>query len=1442
MKRQITSRMLLVLGFVLCALTVLSGLLTRAYAETAGEVAAANAVVGTTITVSTTDDELNTDGDCSLREAVEAANTDTAVDACPAGSGWDVINIPAGTYEMSITNPVVPSGVAAAADTAEDDNATGDYDLLDSVTIQGAGSVTTIIDGNELDRIFHLDPDGSGVSLEMSGLTISNGRALEGGAMYIDNGYALIFDAIFSDNVAQTYGGGIYISYGALDLREVTMEQNEAVENDGGGVFSYKGVVTVRDSLFQENSADDGGGIFSEYGTLTVAATQVLSNTAAADGGGIDSDGTAIIIEEGCEIAYNEAGEDGGGVYAYDYTTMQISDSSVHHNSAGEDGGGIIADQWGALLENVDVYNNTAVDEGGGIYAYGDLVLRSSEVSENEADYGGAVFLYEDMAVITNTLLISNTASYGGAIYLEDASGLVMRNSAVVGNEALDEGGGLFIYGSNGAVIEDSAFIANTGTWGGAISTYDYASINADRVTFIDNTTTEGGGAIYVDDDSTADIRNSTFSGNSTDGGGGAIYTDAYAFALENSTLTDNHAGGDGGGIYAYEYSHIQNSIVAGNSANDDPADSAADCYISNELLTAGYNIFGDGTGCDGTRYDRTVDPNDVFTTLLGPLADNDGPMLPGDYILQSRALQSGSAAIDAGFAATCPDVDQRGSARVQGNGCDIGAYESAESATVTPPDDHEIEVTTTEDGMVDDGNCTLQEAVEAANNDTAVDHCAAGDGWDTIILPAGTYVLTDTGELEIDDWLTIAGEDDETTIIDADESDLTTISVNAVVLLLKDVQLTNNSYDDETYLIENDEGYLILQDSTVTEGEGDYGTIYNDYGVARILNSTLTDNYSDHEGGAFYAYYGVTSIHDSLLQGNEADEDAGALYGYVASVRIEATDVFSNSAPDEGGGFMVEYGTLRIADSNFSYNEAEYDGGIQIYDTASTIENSEFYHNVAGDDGAVDASEGVWIRNSEFGYNISEDEAGGIDGGTLIQNSTFHHNEGYYGGATYAWGVIENSIFYSNTGNEGGAIYGEGVILVNSVITGNVATYGGGAYNEGDGGIISINNDFRLNEADEGGAVYFYDDTGLLSRGSSFVENEALLHGGAVYNYDGAVELFNSTVSGNAAGMGGGVYNNDGTVSVNFSTIVDNEAYVVPHSVGEVGGPTAMITPTGGGLYNDSITVVQNSIVVGNQVDGSSTDEDADCAFLQWPFTFAGYSVLGSGTGCDSTAPTDILVDPESLFTDVLEPLDDNGGPTPTHELTRFSSALDAANQMLCPAADQRGVVRVAERPCDSGAYEGNTLFYLVTIYKDHLLLPDLVVQSIDVTTSGVSVVIENIGNAETIGDFWVDVYINPTTPPTGVNQTWPVSGSGKGLVWGISGETIDPGETLTLTWNDRFYDAARSDFNGRIGANDQVYAQVDSWNAATNVGAILENHEYVNGTYNNVFGPVSP
>jgi hypothetical protein len=80
------------------------------------------------------------------------------------------------------------------------------------------------------------------------------------------------------------------------------------------------------------------------------------------------------------------------------------------------------------------------------------------------------------------------------------------------------------------------------------------------------------------------------------------------------------------------------------------------------------------------------------------------------------------------------------------------------------------------------------------------------------------------------------------------------------------------------------------------------------------------------------------------------------------------------------------------------------------------------------------------------------------------------------------------------------------------------------------------------------------------------------------------------------------------------------------------------------------------------------------------------GYNLFGSADGCDlygSLTGVLIGVDP------IIDPLGDNGGPTPTHALLTDSPAIDAGGG--CSSVDQRGVVRPkpAAGQCDMGAYE---------------------------------------------------------------------------------------------------------------------------------------------------------
>ena len=180
------------------------------------------ALAGTTITVNTTADELNSDGDCSLREAIQAANTDAAVDACPAGSGDDTITLPAGTYTLSI------------AGTGEDSNATGDLNILTNLTINGAGADATIIDGGAIDRVLHIPP--SSTSLEIMGATVQNGSS-------------------------DSDGGGIF-NFGTLILIDSTVINNTSILGDGGGINNRSGgTLTMIGSTVINNTANLGGGI-----------------------------------------------------------------------------------------------------------------------------------------------------------------------------------------------------------------------------------------------------------------------------------------------------------------------------------------------------------------------------------------------------------------------------------------------------------------------------------------------------------------------------------------------------------------------------------------------------------------------------------------------------------------------------------------------------------------------------------------------------------------------------------------------------------------------------------------------------------------------------------------------------------------------------------------------------------------------------------------------------------------------------------------------------------------------------------------------------------------------------------------------------------------------------------------------------------------------------
>jgi CSLREA domain-containing protein len=384
---------------------------------------------GTTITVDTRQDQVdNSDGDCSLREAVLAANLDTPVDGCPAGDGHDTILLGVGTYSLTV-------GAGG-----EDLNAGGDLDILDDLTLIGAGASSTVIDGTQSDRVLHIH---NGAAVHVDALLVTHGRTGE---------------AISGCN-----GGGIR-NDGTLTLTHSTVVSNStcpgggAVQGpsggDGGGIYSTDRLV-VADSIVSANVTGSsgpaghgghGGGIYGS-GVVVVSSSIITGNTTGygghcglgGNGGGICNDGTLTVTNS--TIGGNSTGHEGhwavgppcimdagygGGLF--NGGTMRLTESTVSANVTGwgwQSPGGGICNLGKLALTNSTISGNRAgldiagehgapgdiAGIGGGIYNDGSLTASHSTIAHNSGGSPGGVANGPMTAAFRNTIVAGNAAT-----------------------------------------------------------------------------------------------------------------------------------------------------------------------------------------------------------------------------------------------------------------------------------------------------------------------------------------------------------------------------------------------------------------------------------------------------------------------------------------------------------------------------------------------------------------------------------------------------------------------------------------------------------------------------------------------------------------------------------------------------------------------------------------------------------------------------------------------------------------------------------------------------------------------------------------------------------------------------------------------------------------------------------------------------------------------
>lgn len=181
-----------------------------------------------TFTVTKTDDSADgvCDADCSLREAIIAANE---------SEGPDTIILGPGHYLLTLSG------------SSEDLGVTGDLDITSDITIQGAGAEQTIIDAggfasNNRDRVFHIN--GQYLSSEISPTVTISGVTVQSGLI---------------DYQDYKGGGGILIYQATVEIHHSAIISNHSVGlygSGGGIVAASSSLFTLTNSVVRYNRKD----------------------------------------------------------------------------------------------------------------------------------------------------------------------------------------------------------------------------------------------------------------------------------------------------------------------------------------------------------------------------------------------------------------------------------------------------------------------------------------------------------------------------------------------------------------------------------------------------------------------------------------------------------------------------------------------------------------------------------------------------------------------------------------------------------------------------------------------------------------------------------------------------------------------------------------------------------------------------------------------------------------------------------------------------------------------------------------------------------------------------------------------------------------------------------------------------------------------------------
>ncbi len=837
--------------------------------------------------------------------------------------------------------------------------------------------------------------------------------------------------------------------------------------------------------------------------------------------------------------------------------SVTLKNIKLINSNSGENGGalhvGANIEVWiiNTTFENNRSYATATVCEGGGAAYFSDdtqVHIYDSTFRTNQARVGGAIISFGKSLKVYNTTFTGNLANQasrhdvtlddlldgrstggvcagGGAVYF-GGDDFISHSNKFLANETNQHGGALFIAAQNGTDVDiwrnvfDDNIARLSSAWsgtGGAIwlgeripEQWDF-HIVVQQSAITRNTAHFQGGGVFARIPVTFEnvtiaenkaLNGSADIGNWQRGGGGGMRVDQSAVVtLRHVTLANNHAGYSGGGLMGAGI-HLQNSLIADNSADS----IARNC--AQTVLDQGGNVqWGETSECHANIPNR--DPK------LAPLAMNGG-------FSETMGLTTGSGAIDIANLANCAERDQRNWVRPQGNGCDAGAFEgngnyntptptpntptpivttppptitpsptpSGTPPTVTPPTVTPPTVTPPTvtprpptitplpptvtpitptpitptpivvpgDSIVGNGSAASCTEIEFASAIVNGGHITfnCGSQAHTIRLTR-RHILTKNSELDgTGSQIALDGQNNSALL--AANSDLT--------IKLTNLSLINASSDESGAALHVGERTQLtitnvrFQNNvsralTLTCDGG--GAVFADQdSVLQVTGSTFSGNRANN-GGAINARRSKFTLQDSTFTTNHAfvgssigsDEDCGGGAIYLDgtrtfggdSVTIQRSDFIGNTAYNRGGALVI-----------VAYrNETRLFEELLFKDNAALISPNASFSGVGG---------GIWVsalttgqlgdttvlKDSSFIGNRAEIQGGGLwtKRPMSIENVTWFGNQAFNPAITDPtnWRGGSGGAFATNNSVQ--------VAVLNNTIVGNTAGYdGGGIYGQ---------------------------------------------------------------------------------------------------------------------------------------------------------------------------------------------------------------------------------------------------------------------------------------------------------------------------------------------------------------------------------------------------------